>query len=90
MTQEKLRTIVKLVTAGAVILLATLLVSLTYQFVVLGNLKRQNANLDAQITTLTEYNVQLNNELDYFSNSEALEDYYRANGYSKEGEVNIK
>ncbi len=90
MTQEKLKTIVKLVTAGAVILLATILVSLTYQFVVLANLKRQSANLDAQIDALTEYNVQLNNELEYFNNSEALEDYYRANGYSKEGEVNIK
>ena len=90
MTQEKLKTIVKLVTAGAVILLATIIVSLIYQFVVLGNLKRQSAELDAQINALTEYNVQLNNELEYFNNSEALEDYYRANGYSKEGEVNIK
>ena len=90
MTQEKLKAIVKLATAGAVILLAILFVSLTYQFVVLGNLKKQNAELDAQINALTEYNVQLNNELEYFNNSEALEDYYRANGYSKEGEVNIK
>ena len=90
MTQEKLKAIVKLATAGAVILLAILLVSLTYQFVVLSNLKKQNAELDAQINALTEYNVQLNNELEYFNNSEALEDYYRANGYSKEGEVNIK
>lgn len=90
MTQEKLKTIVKLVTAGAVVLLAILLVSLTYQFVVLSNLRRQKANLDASIRDLKEYNVELNNELDYFNNSEALEDYYRANGYSKEGEVNIK
>ncbi len=90
MTQEKLKTIVKLVTAGAVVLLAILLISLTYQFVVLSNLKRQEANLDASIQDLKEYNVELNNELDYFNNSEALEDYYRANGYSKEGEVNIK
>lgn|GEM_PF-2912253 len=90
MTQEKLKTIVKLVTAGAVVLLAILLISLTYQFVVLSNLKRQKANLDASIQDLKEYNVELNNELDYFNNSEALEDYYRANGYSKEGEVNIK
>jgi len=90
LTQEKLKTIVKLVTAGAVVLLAILLISLTYQFVVLSNLKRQKANLDASIQDLKEYNVELNNELDYFNNSEALEDYYRANGYSKEGEVNIK
>ena len=89
MTQEKLKTIVKLITAGAVILLATLLVSLTYQFVVLANLKDQKSGLDASIKSLTEYNVELNNQVDYFNNSEALEDYYRANGYSKEGEVNI-
>ena len=89
MTQEKLKTIVKLITAGAVILLATLLVSLTYQFIVLGNLEAQKADLDASINTLNNYNVELNNQVDYFNNSEALEDYYRANGYSKEGEVNI-
>ncbi len=90
MTQEKLKTIVKLVTAGAVILLAVLLVSLTYQFVVLANLKSQKRDLDASISELTEHNIELNNQLDYFNNSEALEDFYRANGYSKEGDIIIK
>lgn len=90
MTQEKLRNIVKLVTAGAVLLLAILLISLTYQFVVLSNLKRQQANLEANINSLTNYNTELDNQLEYFNNSEALEDYYRINGYGKEGDILYK
>lgn len=87
MTQEKLKNTVKLITAGAIILLAILLISLTYQFVVLSNLKRQKAALDANINSLTNYNTELNNELEYFGNSEALEDYFRLNGYGKDGDV---
>lgn len=90
MTQEKLKNIVKLVTAGAVLLLAILLISLTYQFVVLSNLKRQQANLEANINSLTNYNTELDNQLEYFNNSEALEDYYRINGYGKEGDILYK
>lgn len=90
MTQEKLRNIVKLVTAGAVLLLAILLISLTYQFVVLSNLKRQQAGLEANINSLTNYNTELDNQLEYFNNSEALEDYYRINGYGKEGDILYK
>lgn len=80
----------KLVTAGAVLLLAILLISLTYQFVVLSNLKRQQANLEANINSLTNYNTELDNQLEYFNNSEALEDYYRINGYGKEGDILYK
>lgn len=90
MTQEKLRNIVKLVTAGAVLLLAILLISLTYQFVVLSNLKRQQAGLEANINSLTNYNTELDNQLEYFNNSETLEDYYRINGYGKEGDILYK
>ncbi len=90
MTQEKLKTIVKLVTAGAIILLAALLISLTYQFVALSNLKKQKSNLDASINSLTNYNIELNNQIEYFGNQESLEDYYRANGYSKEGDILFK
>ncbi len=90
MTQEKLKNIVKLITAGAVILLAVLLISLTYQFVVLNNLKAQKANLEASISELTDYNVGLNNQVDYFEDQAALEDYYRANGYGKDGDIIVK
>ena len=90
MTQEKLNTIVKLVTAGAVVLLSILIISLTYQFIVLGNLRSKKANLEASISALTNDNVELNNQLEYFSNQDNLEDYYRSNGYAKDGDILFK
>ena len=87
MTENKLKTIVKLVTVGAIVIFCAMLIGLTIQFVSLARLKHQKRSLDKSIAYINEYTADVESQIDYFSNSQAIADMYRSQGYNKDSDV---
>ncbi len=87
MTENKLKLMVKLITVAAIVLLSVMLIILTVQFVSLAKLRREKASLDKSVAYVTEYTADVESQIDYFSNTQAVEDMYRAQGYNKDTDV---
>ncbi len=87
MTESKLKLMVKLITVAAIVLLSVMLIILTVQFVSLAKLRREKASLDKAVAYVTEYTADVESQIDYFSNTQAVEDMYRAQGYNKDTDV---
>ncbi len=87
MSKGKLKTIVVSITIVAMLAIVGMVVGLTSQFVTLSSLKKQNRALEQEIARIREYTPSVEDEISFFSNKEALEDYYRQQGYSKSGDT---
>ena len=87
MTERKLKLIVQAVTVFAMLVLCAMLIVLTIQFVTLAKLKKQNSKLNNTLNYLEEYSCEINSQIDYYNNAQALEDMYRAQGYNKDTDV---
>ena len=87
MTESKLKLMVKLITVAAIVLLSVMLIILTVQFVSLSKLKREKSSLDKSVAYISEYTADVESQIDYFSNTQAVEDMYRAQGYNKDTDV---
>jgi len=81
MTEAKMKLVVSSITAAVVVILCVMLVFLIIQFITLGRLKAQKADLDAQISNITNYNNATDTEIDFYTNHlNAVQDMYRAQG----------
>ena len=90
MRQTKLKLLVKLGTVLAVVVFAVLLVLLTFQYVSLNNLQRDESALTEQLNSLEEVYQNYEEQYDYIYNNEAqyVEDYVReVLGWGREGEI---
>ncbi len=90
MEEKKLKTIVSVVTALVVFALVAMVIGLIFQFVHLSNLKKKQTELQQQIAYYTNVSDDAKEKIDYYKNSEALEDMYRALGYSADGDIKFK
>ena len=76
-----------LITASAIIAIVSMVAGLTVQFAKISTLKHQKAEIDNQIAIVREQTPKVENELEFFSSTQALEDYYRSQGYGKNGDI---
>jgi len=87
MTERKLKLIVQAVTVFAIMVVCAMIIGLTVQFVTLSKLKREQRSLNKTLSYLEDYSCDVNSQLDYYNNSQALEDMYRSQGYSKDSDI---
>ncbi len=87
MNTAKAKVITVLITIAATISLIAMLIGLTFQFVTLGKLKRDEKILNEEIRKISEYTPQIQDQIAFFENAEALEDYFRSQGYGKGSEI---
>ena len=87
MQKNRLRLIIMLSTVCAIIALVSMVTGLTIQFAKISALKKQNKALESQIAIVREYTPKVEDELEFFNNTQALEDYYRQQGYGKNGDI---
>lgn len=90
MTENKLKHLVQFITVLAMILLCGMLIGLTIQFVSLAKLKKENSQLDKTLNYVKECTIDVETQMDYYSNSQALEDMYRSQGFNKPTDVVFK
>lgn len=86
MTKAKLKMAVISITTLAILLLVSLIVGLTFQFTKIAKLKSQDRILKSEIRKIQEQQEIYDNQMDFYNNKEALEDYYRELGYGKTGD----
>lgn len=86
MTKAKLKMVVISITTLATLLLVSLVVGLTFQFTKIAKLKSQNNALRVEIEKAQDQQAIYDNQIDFYNNKEALEDYYRELGYGKTGD----
>lgn len=87
MRKNRLKLIVILSTVCAVVAIVSMVTGLTIQFAKISTLKRQNKALESQIAIVREYTPKVKDELEFFNSTQALEDYYRQQGYGKSGDI---
>lgn len=88
MTQQKFTRLVKLITVCATCLLFCLVCVVIGQSIKLNNLKKQEKDLDAQISALAVQQQTLNEGIDYRGKNAYLEEQARERlGMIQEGEV---
>ena len=90
MEEGKLKKIVSLITIAVVVLFIAMIIGLVFQFVNLASLKNKKKVLDEKISYYTVVNDNTNYKINYYKDSETLEDMYRALGYGKEGDIKFE
>lgn len=90
MEEGKLKKIVSLITIAVVVVFIAMIIGLVFQFVNLASLKNKKKVLDEKISYYTVVNDNTNYKINYYKDSETLEDMYRALGYGKEGDIKFE
>jgi len=88
--EGKLKKIVSLITIAVIVVFVAMVIGLVFQFVNLANLKSKKKVLDEKISYYTAVNEDTNYKINYYKDSETLEDMYRALGYGKEGDIKFE
>ena len=90
MKQKNLKMMISGITVAVVLVVVGMLAVLVWQFVYLGRLKAEAADLDAKVKYLKDYNSQAQSQIDFYNNAKALEDYFHSQGYGYDGDTFIK
>ncbi|MGD9901659.1 MAG: hypothetical protein AB7S44_03895 [Spirochaetales bacterium] len=90
MTQAKAKLMVRVGTIVAIVVLAVLVIVLTFQYVSLKTLERNETLLTEQLASLEQVYENYQDEYDYIYNNQTqyVEDYAReVLGWGREGEI---
>lgn len=90
MEEKKLKRIVSLITILVVVVFVAMIIGLVFQFINLAKLKAEKKVLDEKISYYTLVNENTTYKINYYKDSETLEDMYRALGYGKEGDIKFE